>query len=86
MIVDAIVSAFLSALSALLTLIPDVQLPDIQSSEITGGSFIGTAVDFNGIAPIWLLIKMIALSITIHLAMLVFELALWAFHQVWGSD
>lgn len=83
MITDAIISAFLACIDALLTLLPSLDVPFSPSNAVWIAQY---SVAFNRIVPMQLFIECILASITLQVAIWVFDGVLWLYHQIHGSD
>lgn len=84
MITDALVSAILGALSALVGLFPSTGTVTLgQGTTTTITSWVGAA---NSFIPLQALITVIGALLALQLALYLWDLAVWVYHQVWGSD
>jgi len=82
MITDAIVSAFLAAVAALFSLLPSITLPDITPDM----QLFQYARAFGNIVPLNDLFICVGISIGLHLLFNAWDLALFVYHQFWGSN
>lgn len=84
MITDAIISAFLGCIDALMTVLPNFNIPGDPTS---GGLWVGQwAALLNRIVPLQTLVTGILLCVTVKLGMLAFDGALWLYHQIHGAS
>lgn len=83
MITDAIISAFLACIDALLTLLPSFDVPFSPANASYVGQY---AVAFNRLVPMELLVKVILASLALQLGLWAFDGVLWLYHQIHGSD
>ncbi len=84
MITDAVVHALLGALSALLTLLP-------STGNVTLGSGVDTTVmgwagAANSFVPFSAVVQVLVLLLGLQLVLMAWDVAVWVYHQVWGSD
>jgi hypothetical protein len=84
MITDAVVQALLAALSALLTLLP-------ATGNLTLGSGVDTSVmgwvgAANSFVPLVSILQVLVLLAGVQLLLMAWDLAVWVYHQIWGSD
>ena len=84
MITDALVHALLGALSALLTLFP-------STGNVTLGSGVDTTVmgwagAANSFIPFTAVLQVLVLLLGLQLVLVGWDVAVWVYHQVWGSD
>jgi hypothetical protein len=83
MITDFVVSSFLAAFAALFGLIPAV------GSAPSHGAFDGVAqqvVAFNDIFPLVTLLEVLGIILALEVAIYLWDLILFVYHQFWGSD
>lgn len=81
MITNAIVSAVLASIDALVTLLPVFTWP----VRVVSGVFLFMA-QANRVVPIVVAAAMLAVFLVLKLAMNGWEFALFIYHQVWGSS
>ena len=84
MITDAIVHALLGALSALLTLFPATGPLTLGSGVST--SVMGWAGAANSFLPFSVIVQVLVLLVGLQLVLVAWDVAVWVYHQVWGSD
>jgi hypothetical protein len=80
-VTDSIVTAVLAALEALLTLMPDWQWP--QRTVVGTVVFLGQA---NRVFPVATVAAMFGLFIALKLALGLWDLTLFVYHQFWGAS
>lgn len=81
MITDALVSWFLSALSAVFGLVPSWSAPTDVASN-----FVGYSSAFNRIIPLALLVTLILASLVMAGLLTLLDLGFKVYHQFWGSN
>ena len=84
MITDAVVHAVLGALSALLTLLP-------ATGPLTLGSGVDTTVmgwagAANSFVPFATVLQVLVLLVGLQLVLMGWDVAVWVYHQIWGSN
>lgn len=84
MITDAIVSAFLGALEALLSLLPDTGPVVVSGASTTAVT--GWAGAANSWVPVTLIVGVLGMLIAVELALVLWDLIVFVYHQFWGSD
>jgi hypothetical protein len=83
-ITDAIVSALLGSLVALVSLLPSWTPP---TADAAGHTFFIEAVRaVNSIIPLYPVLACAALYLTLLALLRGFDLGVWVFHQFWGSS
>lgn len=83
MITEFIINVFLASLDALTSLIPSFTLPSF--SENGTGAF-GTIGKLNGLFPVMTLILCLASALIVILALNVWDLTVFIYHQFWGAN
>ncbi len=81
MITDAILTALLGGLSALLGLAPVITIPDLQASSIVTAIAAAT-----GFVPVAAMVTMLLAYLAVMVGMQGWELVAFVYHQFWGSD
>lgn len=84
MVTDLIVSALLGALTALTSLIPSFTIPGLSLTAYNG--FGGYAHAFDRVFPLSYCITLALFTLTLKLTFVMFDLGVWVFHQLHGSD
>lgn len=84
MVVDAIVSALLGALNALLSLLPSFTIPTLQGTAVLEMMSYGRV--FNRLVPLQYMMDLVAITLAFHITLVAFDGAVWIWHQVHGSD
>jgi len=80
-ITEAIVSAFLSALSAVLGVLPDWDPP-----AVAGTTGMGVVARAAAVFPVGSLVWAIVALLALELALQLWDLGVWVWHQFWGSS
>jgi hypothetical protein len=83
MITDAIVSAFLGAFGALFGLIPNVG-PEPDTDGFDGAA--QQIALFADIFPLMTLLTIIGIITALEIAIYLWDLTLFVYHQIWGSN
>lgn len=84
MITDLIISTFLACIDAILSLIPNVSLP-VPTPGATA-NIASVSFSMARIIPIITMMELAGVAIGIRLALQGYELALYIYHQFWGSN
>ncbi|MBN9326848.1 MAG: hypothetical protein BGO38_05350 [Cellulomonas sp. 73-145] len=84
MITDALISAALGALSALIGLFPATG--PVTLGQSTSTTVIGWTAAANSFIPLQALITVIGVLLALQLALYLWDFAVWIYHQIWGSD
>jgi hypothetical protein len=84
MVTDAIIQAFLGVLASIVTLIPGGASLDFANNlDIT---VLGWVKAGNGFLPVSVALTCLVGLLALQLALSGWDLAVWIYHQVWGSD
>lgn len=86
MISDLIITAFLGGLNALLSLMPDYELPISPTLIADGRSLWSNAVSLNSVVPLGTITKVIFAALTLRLLLILWDLIVFVYHQFWGSN
>lgn len=85
MITDAIISALLAALDALVSLVPVVTLPVLTVTSFAT-QFASLISGIHRAAPLGDALAVLALGLLVMFALATFDLGVWVYHQFWGSS
>ena len=83
MITDFIIGAFVSGIGALLDLVPVISIP---SPGENFASFTGVIGGANKVFPVFWAMGGITAIVVLKIALNVWDLIVWVYHQFWGSD
>lgn len=86
MITDAVVQSFLAAVSALLTLVPAFTLPDFLAGEGAANTVAQGWRAANGVLPVYTIAQTLTAYLLVLLGLRLWDVAVWVFHQFWGSS
>lgn len=83
MITDFVLNAIFGGISALLSLAPEASLPPTSSG---GGWEIGLVHNLNNIIPIGTMASCLLALLALRIAMQGWDIAVFVYHQFWGTD
>lgn len=83
MIIGLIVLALLALVDGLVSFLPDVDLPDTFGET---NPWLNAVLGMNAIIPVVALVKVIALALAVEVALRLWDLAVFVFHQFWGAS
>jgi hypothetical protein len=84
-IIDAIVTAFLAALDALLSLIPDLIADDYDDNGAFSNNVFFLTSQITRVFPLGFFVVGMVMFLTVTLGLALWDLTLWVYHQLWGS-
>lgn len=85
MIIDLLVDIVLTLVEALLALVPDFEVGNAPS-EAAGHKIAGYATQIDSVFPVTTLLQVIAIGLLFAVALTVFRVSMFVYHQFWGSS
>lgn len=82
MIINIIISGFLSAITALTSLLPSFSIPTVDSDA----GLLAYVIVWNNVMPVKLICECIVATLGLNLAFIIFDGAVWLYHQIHGSE
>lgn len=83
MITDMIIGGFLGFIRTLVSLIPDIPMPDISAGN---GQFLSTAGSLNSILPLSTILIATAAALALRFGLVAWDAIVWVYHQFWGGS
>jgi hypothetical protein len=84
-VTDAVLTVLLSCVDALVTLLPNVSVPDPGATAVSDGTLTQIALSVNAVVPLGAVCAGLLACVACELALLAFEALLWVYHQIWGA-
>lgn len=82
MITGAVVGALLACLDALLSLMPTFSLPDSEAYH----GHLSWVYDVGQLLPVQVVMSMLLIALAVELALRLWDVAVFVYHQFWGSN